>query len=134
MERDQKRLNLEGLVKKLRSVTLAVQIMPFVYSALYIISISLYWTDNPILLAVLDTLFYVSPITVTEFYILSNALRLCKWHKAACILPVTPQVAVLVDKTVVNLSAHAVEACLITSVIMVSVLLISAYKVFIYGR
>lgn len=108
--------------------------MPFIYSALYIIALSLYWTDNPILLAVLDTLFYVSPITVTEFYILSNALRLCKWHKAACILPVTPQVAVLVDKVAVNLSVHAVEACLLVSGVMTLILLISAYKVFIYGR
>ena len=134
MERDPGKLNLEGLVKKLRSVTLAVQIMPFIYSALYIIALSLYWTDNSFLVTVLDTLFYVSPVTAAEFCILSKALRLCKWHKAACILPVTPQVAVLMDKSVLHLSAHAVGACLITSVIMVSVLLISAYKVFIYGR
>lgn len=79
---------------------------------------------------ILDTLFYVSPIIVVQFLILSRLLKLCRWHKAACILPVTPQVPILLDRTVLKLSETAVEINIITIMIMTILLLVAAYKTF----
>lgn len=40
MGHDQKPLDLAGLIKTLRYITTAVQIMPFIYTILYIISLA----------------------------------------------------------------------------------------------
>lgn len=84
--------------------------------------------------AVLDTLFYVSPVMVIQFLALSRILRLCSWHRLACALPLFPQISILLDRTVVIFSERAVETHIITTMIMALLLLISAYKVFFYGR
>ena len=85
-------------------------------------------------MAVLDSLFYVSPVIVIQFLMLSRVLRLCRWHKLACALPMFPQVPVVLDHTVVFFSERAVEIHVITMMVMSFLLLISAYKVFFYGR
>lgn len=130
MAEDQRRLNLEGLIKRLRSVTLAVQTMPFVYTLLYIITMVLYLVSGESTVRFLDMLFYVSPTVVIQFLILSRLLKLCRWHKAACLLPVAPQVPILLDRTVIKLSETAVEINIITIIIMTLLLLVAAYKVF----
>lgn len=92
----------------------------------------LYASEN--IVAVLDTLFYVSPIMVAQFLALSRILRLCGWHRLACALPLCPQTSVLLDHTIVIFSERAAEIHIITTMAMALLLLISAYKVFFYGR
>lgn len=127
---DQRRLKLEGLIKRLRSVTLAVQTMPFVYDFLFIITMALYMVAGESTIRFLDMFFYVSPTVAIQFLILSRLLNLCKWHKAACLLPITPQVPVVLDKTVIGLSETAVKINIITIMVMTILLLVAAYKVF----
>lgn len=128
---DRQRLNLEGLIKKLRSVTLAVQVMPFIYTAFYILATVSYFFADETVLRILDTLFYVSPIVVAEFLVLSRILRLCKWHRRACVLPVLPQVTVILDYTVVEFSRFAAASAIATILLMAVLLLIAAYNVFL---
>ena len=130
MELDQPRLNLKGLIEKLRQVTLAVQIMPFAYTLLYLISMVCYWFANERMLKILDSLFYISPVVVLQFLVLSRSLRLCKWHKMACTLPLIPQVAVLLDSTVMTFSENIARAGVILMAVMSALLLLAAYKVF----
>lgn len=127
---DRRRVNLEGLIKKLRDVTLAVQIMPFVCTFVYIICMIFYWFSNDTIHNILDTLFYVSPIVVVQMLILSRLLRLCMWHRVACILPVVPQFIVLLDYTLVIFSVQARLYSIATMLIMSCLLLVAAYKVF----
>ena len=134
MEPDQQRLNLEGLIKKLRTVTLAVQLFPFIYVSLYLVTMVFYLFASEKVMGILDSLFYVSPVIVAQFLALSRILRLCRWHKLACSLPLFPQVSVALDHTVILFSERAVEIHIITMMIMSSLLLISAYRVFFYGR
>lgn len=94
----------------------------------------LYLYADETVMTILDTLLYVSPVIVIQFLILSKILRLCRWHKLACILPVFPQIPVILDHTVVKFSERAVDAHVITMMVMSFLLLISAYKVFFYGR
>ena len=130
MELDQPRLNLKGLIEKLRQVTLAVQIMPFIYTLLYLVAMICYWSASELLLKILDSLFYISPVVVIQFLVLSRSLRLCIWHKVACTLPLMPQVAVLLDSTVMTFSENLAKGSVILMALMSALLLIAAYKVF----
>ena len=83
------------------------------------------------MLVILDTLFYVSPVVVVEFLILSKILRLCSWHRTACVLPLIPQVTVILDYTFVSFSEHVAEYSIATFSIMCILLLVAAYNVFL---
>lgn len=90
VDNDRRRLDLEGIIKKLRTVTTAVQILPFIYCTLYILSVVIYFFGSDTASSICDTLLYVSPITIASFLVLSSVLRLCKWHKTACVIPLIP--------------------------------------------
>lgn len=77
-----------------------------------------------------DTLFYVSPMTVAAFLILSKLLRLCKWHRRAVALPLLPQAVNLLDYYVVDLSEIAVRVNFFIVLSMAILLMIAAYNVF----
>lgn len=128
--REQQAGRIEYLVKKLRYITLAVQILPFMYSFFYILCLVLYMFCPENILHVLDTLFYVSPVIVCAFMIESHILELCKWHRAACILPVIPQIIVFIDYHIVTLIEIERYFAIATPVVLSLLLLIAAYNVF----
>lgn len=130
MGQDRRTLDLEGLVKKLRYVTLAVQLMPFLYTVPYILSIvASYFLDYDSA-RIFDTLFYVSPVTVCAFLVLSRLLRLCRWHKTACVLPLLPQVVSFIDYYIIELTEIAAQVNIILFGSMAILLLVAAYNVF----
>lgn len=131
MDRDRRPLDLEGLIRKLRDVTLAAQLMPFVYGGFYILSLFLYAVGTEETARLCDTLFYVSPVAVAEFLILSRLLRLCKWHRTACCVPLIPQLMSMIDYYVIEFSEVVVMVDLFVYASSVTLLLISAYKVFL---
>lgn len=124
------RNELEFLVKTLRRTTTAVQILPFVYSALYVILLATYQFIPEPFQSTMDNLFYVSPVCMVAFLVLSKTLRLCKWHKTACIIPFIPQVVNFIDCHVLMLCKNAATVFNVTLITMVALLLVSAYKVF----
>ena len=130
MEQDQRHLDLAELVKKLRYTTVAVQIMPFVYTVLYLISILSSFVVSEETMRSLDSLFYVSPVVVAGMLLLSKLLRLCRWHKTACLLPVIPQVVSFVDYYIIELSELAAQVNVILFSSMAILLLVAAYNVF----
>ena len=127
---DRKPLDLEGLVKKLRYVTLAVQLMPFLYTVPYLITLVITSQASEELVQLFDTLFYVSPVTVCAFLVLSKLLRLCRWHKTACILPLLPQVVSFIDYYIIELTEIAAQVNIILFGSMALLLLVAAYNVF----
>ena len=127
---DRKPLDLEGLVKKLRYVTLAVQMMPFLYTVPYLITLIITSQASEELTKLFDTLFYVSPVTVCAFLVLSRLLRLCKWHRTACILPLLPQVVSFIDYYIIELTEIAAQVNIILFGSMAILLLVAAYNVF----
>ena len=130
MDNQDRRADLKRLVDTLRRVTTAVQVLPFVYSALSIVTLPVYNFIPEEAQSQLDTLFYISPVCIVAFLILSKLLRLCKWHKTACILPAIPQIVGFIDCYIITLTVS--EAYIINAVIIVMtvLLLIAAYKVF----
>lgn len=126
MERNE----LEFLVKTLRRTTTAVQVLPFVYSALYIILLASYQFVPENIQSTMDNLFYVSPVCMVAFLLLSKTLRLCKWHKTACVIPFIPQVVNIIDCHVVMISSEAAIVANVTLFVSTVLLLVAAYKVF----
>lgn len=104
--------------------------MPFAYALLYICALVMYLFASDSVITILDTLLYVSPIVVVGNLIESKILELCNWHKTACILPLFPQINILIDRYFYEFSVNAVKAHLIMVIIMSVLLLIAAYNVF----
>ena len=121
---------IKYLIEKLRSITLAVQIGPFAYTFLYIVALILYLFLPESSLWILDTLFYTSPVIVAEFFVFSRILKLCRWHRRACALPLIPQIFVLIDR-VTDLTKMESYIAIGTPLILGVLLLIAAYNVFL---
>ena len=130
MEKRDERLDIKGLVKTLRRVTTAVQILPFVYAVPYIFVLSAYNFTTEVVQSALDATFYISPVVVISTLFLSRVLKLCKWHKTACIIPLVPQAASAFDYYILSFSDEMTYAFTFIIVVMVILLLIAAYKVF----
>lgn len=130
MDNQDRRADLKRLITTLRRVTTAVQVFPFIYSALYIALLATYNFVPEDYQATLDNLFYISPACIVTFLILSKVLLLCRWHKAACIIPIIPQVANFIDCHVVMLSEAQVYLFNGTLIGMTVLLVFAAYKVF----
>ena len=130
MDSQDRRADLKRLVDTLRRVTTAVQILPFIYSAISIVLLAVYNIVPESVQMLLDTLFYVSPVTVVAFLLLSKLLHMCVWHKSACVLPLVPQAVSLTDYYIINLTVPEVWVANTLIVVMSAILLFAAYKVF----
>ena len=122
---------IKYLIEKLRAITLAAQIIPFVYSALYIFGTVLYITAGENIIRVADTMFYVSPTIVAAFLIESRILKLCRWHRRACALPLIPQITVFVDYHIAPIGNIAAYIAILVPALMSTLLLIAAWNVFL---
>lgn len=121
---------IKRLIIVLKRITLSVQISPFIFTALYIIDFAAYSFLTESAQTICDTLFYTSPLVVAAHLIYSRILRLCHWHRMACVLPLFPQIVSFIDYYIIELSE--IESIVTDSLtlVMTILLLISAYKVF----
>lgn len=119
-----------AIVTILRNVTLIVQIYPFVYTMLYALCMLGYLVGSEMLSCTLDQLFYTSPISVLFVLILSRSLKLCKWHKLECVLPMIPLIHLTVDTFLVSLSNVSAIVNVGTIIALCILSLINAYFVF----
>ena len=90
------------------------------------------FSDN--VAVILDTLFYVSPMTVVLLWLLSRAFKLCNWHRFECVLLLVPQIPIFFDDYIsqFDYAGAAVNICVIGLLFLLS--LINAYFVFIKPR
>lgn len=128
------RNDLISLINILRRVTALVKVSPFIYAGMLIISMVLYLFECYGFAFVIDTLFHISVVTVVIFILLSKRLKLCKWHRLECIIPLIAALPTIVDEYCFTLSTIAVYSN-VTIIILLSILsLINAYHVFIKPR
>ena len=110
---------------------MAVQVFPFIYSLLFIFLVAAYsFVKDGVVLDTIDSLMYVSPIVVLAHLIYSRILRLCKWHRIACALPLFPQLVDWLDTYVFHLIQTEVYIANITIIVSMAIYLFCAYKVF----
>ena len=86
-----------ALVRILRRVTTIVKVYPFAYTLLYIYCMLVYMFGTDTTATICDQLFYTSPFMVMCAIGLSYSLKLCKWHRLECALPLLPCVTIFVD-------------------------------------
>lgn len=81
----------------LRKVTRLVQLAPFVYLAFYsaYLIFGCFVQDDIVSLA--DGVMFSSPLATAAMLVLSRVLKLCRWHKAACLIPSASQIEGVVD-------------------------------------
>lgn len=130
MENPESRVDFRKYILILRSATLAVQIIPFAYTLIYIFVLFSYGHISEEAASALDTLFYISPIQIVGLLILSKILHLCKWHRMACVLPLFPQLVSFIDYYIIALTEIEAYVTNIITIVMSALLLVSAYKVF----
>ena len=122
---------IKYVISKLRSITITVQVIPFAYTLLYILTLILYLFASDSVLTILDTLLYVSPVVIVFNLIESRVLKLCRWHRTACVLPAFPQINLFVDKYIYEFSVRAEIAHISVIILMSVLLLVAAYNVFL---
>jgi len=97
MESRDRRNAVESIIGILRRTTRLVQLAPFVYLAFYASYLILCDIVPDSLLGASDLVLYVSPATSGGLLFLSLLLKLCKFHKIACLIPFSSQIESLVD-------------------------------------
>lgn len=121
-----------AIVNILRKVTRVVKIYPFVYAILYVFSMIGYILCDDTISIILDQLFYTSPIVVSCNIALSYSLKLCKWHRLQCLLPMLPLIPVVIDYCIFPLSRFVAITNATTIILLCISSLINAYFVFIH--
>ena len=129
--REQGQDRVKRLILTLRSITLAVQIAPFVFASLFILDFALCSVASESVQEVFDRLFYTSPLVVATNLFHSRVLHLCKWHKTACLIPMLPQIVSFVDYYIIELTELEALITNLLTTTMVILLLVAAYNVFL---
>ena len=101
----ERKADANALVAILRRITLAVQVFPFFYTVLFVILFLAYYCFPGPILDIVDYVFFVSPVVALAHLIYSRMLKLCKWHRMACALPLLPQSVDVVDNYVYHFGA-----------------------------
>lgn len=130
MERQDSGVDLKKYLLILKRATLFTQLLPFVYSSIYIIVLLVYPFISDEIAFMLDSAFYISPVFMVGTLVLSRILHLCVWHRIACCVPLVSQIPVLIDNYIVSMTQ--IEGVVSNSaiIVMTALLLVSAYKVF----
>ena len=120
-----------AIVTILRKTTRIVKVYPFIYAMLYVMCMFGYMLFSENVATILDQLFYTSPIVVSCNIALSYSLKLCKWHRMECSLPLIPMLPLFVDYYIYPLNNIAVGINTTIMIILCLASLINAYFVFI---
>jgi len=108
----------------------AVRLFPFIYTALLVVLYTAYSFSSGVILDLIDYLAFVSPLVILAHWVYSRILKMCKWHRIACALPLIPQSVDLFDAYVYHLEHYAWIVTAATITITLILFLIAIYKVF----
>lgn len=122
---------LGRIIGILKTATKVVKLIPFAYALLYIISILSYSICTENVSIWVDMIFYVSPISIIFLLILSRTLKLCKWHRLECVLPLMGFCAVIINDFIIEFGKYGQLANYIIVIATFILSLINAYFVFI---
>lgn len=119
------------MVSILRKTTRIVKVAPFALVATYMFTMIGYVVFSDNVAVTLDILFYVSPLVTVLLWLLSKSLKMCKWHRFECILPLIPQIPIFFDDYIYQFDyARAfINVAVIGLLFLLS--LVNAYFVFI---
>ena len=121
---------VSSVIRILRKATRIVRLAPFAYLAFYAAYMLLGCFVSEETLCIADNLLTISPATTGMLLAGSRLFRLCRWHKAACLLPMSSQVEGYIDSFVVTFTQE--EIIIINSLIGLTslIFLVLAYRHF----
>ena len=120
-----------GIVTILRKVTVTVKVFPFLYALIYILAMFAYMVCSEDACTMIDAMFYMSALMVVFLVRLSYCVKLCIWHRLQCCLPLLPQPIIFIDNYVYCFGKTAIMINVWLAIIIFTLSLINAYKVFI---
>lgn len=120
-----------AIVQVLRNTTRIVKLYPFVVTIAYIITIIGYMFCSDNVATFLDQALYTSPLVVLFNIMLSYSLKLCKWHRLECSLPIYPLIPLIIDKCIHPIGKIGAIVNCITILVLIIASLINAYFVFV---
>lgn len=134
MDRQDQDGAVSSLVRFLRRITRIVQLAPFAYLFFYAAYMLLGSFLSEETLCFADSILFVSPATTGGMLVASRIFKLCRWHRAACLLPMSSQVEGYIDSFVFTFSQE--EIILINLLIGLSavIYLFVAIRHFVHGR
>lgn len=80
---------------------------------------------------IVNSLFYESPLLILFLILLSYSVKLCKWHRIQCALPLVPQLADFIDTHFVEYEEALATLNFAILMLLFSLSLVNAYFVFI---
>ena len=123
-----------SVLKILRKATRIVQLAPFAYLVFYVAYMLFGYFASEETLCIADSLLTLSPATTGMILAGSRLFRLCRWHKTACLLPMTSQVEGYVDSFIITFTQEEIILINTTIGIISLVFLILAIRHFAHGR
>ena len=135
MASQDQRTAVRKLTAILRKITRYVQWVPFVYLAVYALSAFSETQISEEFLCFRDSIAAVSPAVNVGFLFFSRLLELCRWHKIACIIPLSTPVTDYIDNYLFQFTQSEVIALNLTlGIISLGFLLLANHHFFGHGR
>ena len=125
---------VSSVIRILRKATRIVQLAPFAYLLFYVAYMLFGYFASEEALCVADSLLTISPATTGMMLVGSRLFKLCRWHKAACLLPVSSQVEGYIDSYLITFTQGEIFAINITLGLVALTFLILAIRHFTHGR
>ena len=119
-----------AIIEIARKVTSVVKFSPFVFAIAYIITMICYIFCDDATATLLDQLCYTSPLVVIMNFRLSYSLKLCKWHRLECALPMFPLIPLVIDYYIYPISRFGAVVNGISILTLIILSLVNAYFVF----
>lgn len=126
----QDRKNVDRIILIFRKVTRTVQLLPFVYLSVYAFLLLSETLLPDWLTTLLNALFYVPSSAIVTGLLLSRLLKLCAWHKTACLLPLSSKATEFIDNNIITFTQN--EVILINTLLGIVILVFigAAFKHF----
>ena len=122
-----------SLVRLLRRVTRIVQLVPFVYLFFYSAYMLLGSFLSEEVLCLADSVLFVSPVTTGGLLVASRIFKLCRWHRAACLLPMSSQVEGYIDSFVFTFTQEEIIIVNLLIGLSAIIFLFVAIRHFVHG-
>lgn len=134
MDNQDPRSAVEAVIALLRKATRIVQLAPFVYLLFFSTHLLVEPFIGEDIHLIPDTLMSVSPIMVIGMLVASRLLKLCTWHKVACLIPTTSQVEGYIDSFIFTFTQEEIVFINASLGILAVLFLATSIKHFTHGR
>lgn len=123
--------NLKVILAVVRKTTIAIKVFPFLYMVLFLILMPLMAFGSIEMTEDISGLIYMPLVMIIFLVYLSYCVKLCKWHRLQCILPIIPQIVVFIDENIFEFGESFMIVNFVVLLIIFILSLINAYFVFI---